>query len=197
MTTVSTPGTPGRRFLRVATAVGAVAFAVAACIGLLASGLAGSSLQTEGSLFGDAGHEKKGVGSLHTREEPARLSSKTLEVIATPRTHFRTATDLPILTVELYRGTLLIRGEVSLVIGETTGNGKGEFILTTEPGEAIEHVNASLGKLTHEKPLDTKAIASGDPMTLFVLSGEIELRTANQTPQSLSGGQAWPRPRPR
>lgn len=146
MTTVSTRG---RRFLRVAIA-GAFTFSVAASIWLLASRLEGSSLQTEGTLFGDAGHEKKGVGSLHTREEPARLSSKTLEVVATPRTHFRTATDLPVLTVELYRGTLLTRGEVSLVIGETTATGTGAFILTTEPGQAVEHVNASLEKLTRE-----------------------------------------------
>lgn len=185
----------GRRLLRVAIAAGAVTLTAAAAIWLLASSIADASLQTQGTLFGAAGHEKKGVGNLHTGEEPARLSSNTLEVIATPRTHFRTATDLPILTVELYRGTLLTRGEVSLVIGETTANGNGEFILTTEPGEAFEHVNASLERLTHEKPLDTKAIASSAPLTLFVLSGEIELRTANQRPQSLIGGQTWPRPR--
>ena len=186
----------GRRLSRVAIAAGAASLTVAASIWLLWSSISDSALQIEGTLFGDAGHEKKyGVGSLHTREEPARLSSKTLEVIAVPRTHFRTGTDLPILTVELYRGTLLTRGEVSLVIGEATANGNGEFILTTEPGQAIEQVNASVEKLTHGKPLDTKAIASGAPQTLFVLSGQIELRTANQTPQSLIGGQTWPRPR--
>lgn len=184
----------GRRFLRVAIAAGAVTFTAAAFTWLLASGIADSSLQTEGALFGAAGQEKSGVGNLHTREEPARLSSKKLEVIATPQTHFRTGTDLPILTVELYRGTLLIRGEVSLVIGETTANGNGEFILTTEPGEAVEHVNASVEKLAHGRPVDAKAIASSAaPLTLFVLSGEIELRTATQGPQRLIGGQIWPR----
>jgi hypothetical protein len=176
-------------------AAGAITLTVAASV-LLRSSISDSALQLEGRLFGDAGHEKKlGVGSLHTREEPARLSSKTLEVISAPRTHFRTGTDLPILTVELYRGTLLARGEVSLVIGEATANGNGEFILTTQPGQAVEQLNASVETLTHGKPLDTKAIASGATQTLFVLSGKIELRTANQTPQNLLGGQAWPRPR--
>ena len=186
----------GRRLSRVAIAAGAITLTVAAFIWLLGSSISDSALQLEGKLFGDAGHEKKyGVGSLHTRDEPARLSSKTLEVIAAPRTHFRTGTDLPILTVELYRGTLLARGEVSLVIGEATANGNGEFILTTEPEQAVEQLNASVETLTHGKPLDTKAIASGAPKTLFVLSGQIELRTANQTPQNLIGGQTWPRPR--
>jgi hypothetical protein len=184
-----------RRRSRVAMAAGAITSTVAAFIWLLGSSISDSALQTEGTLFGAAGQEKKGVGNLHTREEPARLSSKTLEVIAAPRTHFRTATDLPILAVELYRGTVLTRGEVSLVIGEATANGNGEFILTTEPGQAIEQLNASVEKLTHGRPLDTKAIASGAPQTLFVLSGHIELRTANQTPQHLIGGQTWPRPR--
>lgn len=175
-------------------AAGAVTFTGAALTWLLASGIADSSIQTEGALFGAAGQEKNGVGNLHTGEEPARLSSKKLEVIATPQTHFRTATDLPTLTVELHRGTLLMRGEVSLVIGETTANGNGAFIVTTEPGTAVERVNASVEKLTDDRPVDAKAIASSAaPLTLFVLSGEIELRTANQEPQRLIGGQIWPR----
>lgn len=186
----------GRRLSSVAIVAGAITLSVAALVWLLGSSLSDSALQLEGKLFGDAGHEKKyGVGSLHTREEPARLSSKTLEVIAAPRTHFRTGTDLPTLTVELHRGTLLARGEVSLVIGEATANGNGAFIVTTEPGQAIEQLNASVKTLTHGKPLVTKAIASDAPQTLFVLSGHIELRVANQPPQNLIGGQTWPRPR--
>jgi hypothetical protein len=186
----------GRRLSGVALATGAITLAVAASLWLLGSSISQSALQMEGRLFGNAGQEKEyGVGSLRTLEEPARLSSKTLEVIAAPRTHFRTATDLSILTVELYRGTLLTRGEVSLVIGEATANGNGAFILTTESGQAIEQLNASLEKLSHGKPLDTKVSASGAPQTLFVLSGQIELRIANQTPQYLIGGQTWPRPR--